>query len=491
MGGGNGALSGCSYAAASYKGMDIIIHLDSKSSKRLYEQIYEYIKSEIRGGRLLYGERLPSTRILAANLQVSRSTVELAYEQLVSEGYLEVRPGSGYYVEQVEALLDMGSAGLIKPEETLAPCRESEVDFSTGAVDMSVFPFTTWARISKNVLSEYNGSLFMPGDPQGDLELRQTIARYLHASRGANIEPGQLIIGAGNEYLLMLLEKIVGPDRKIALEKPSYSKAYLSFQSFGYEIDPIPMDQNGMLIDALKESGADLAYVMPSHQYPAGTVMPIGRRQELLKWARAGKERYIIEDDHDSEFRYKGKPIPCLQSIDRHHKVIYIGTFSKAIAPAIRISFMALPEPLLDIYRERYRFFSSTVSRIDQKILQRFMEEGHFERHLNRMRKTYRVKHDEILKYLKPFRKKFRIQGENAGTYLALISRDGLTEEALIEKARKVGVRVYGLSQNLKENQEEYHTILIGYGALSLAEMERGIALLKEAYLSPSSGAER
>ena len=463
--------------------MDMMFRLDTKSDKRLYVQIYEYIKSEIRGGRLLSGEKLPSTRILAGNLQVSRTTVDLAYAQLVSEGYLESRPGSGYYVGQIEELYGFSN---VFDKDAGAEKKAKEpykVDFSTGAIDMSAFPFGTWRKLNKSVLSEDNGSLFALGEPQGDEELRRTISRYLHASRGANIRPEQLIIGAGNEYLFMLLEKLLGKKRKIALEKPTYSKAYRSFSCFGYDISRIPMDKSGMDIKALRMSGAEIAYVMPSHQYPTGVVMPIGRRQELLKWANEEKGRYIIEDDYDSEFRYKGRPVPCLQSIDRQEKVIYMGTFSKAIAPAIRISFMALPQPLLQIYKEEYRFFSSTVSRIDQKILQCFMEEGHFERHLNRMRKAYRVKHDEMLQLLKPFHKKFIIQGENAGTYLTLRSREKRPEAELIEMARRAGVKVYGMSQHSGIEGEEYHTILLGFGGLSIPQIREGIRMLANVYL--------
>ena len=462
--------------------MDMMFCLDMESGKHLYVQIYEYIKSEIRGGRLLHGEKLPSTRILAENLQVSRSTVDLAYDQLVSEGYLEARPGSGYYVGHVEELY--GFSTMLQDNSATAAVKENyQVDFSTGAIDMRAFPFGTWRKLNKTILSEDNGSLFALGEPQGDMGLRQVIARYLHASRGANISPEQLIIGAGNEYLFMLLEKLLGRHRKIALEKPTYNKAYRSFQSFAYEISRIDMDKSGMDVNALRESDAEIAYVMPSHQYPTGVVMSIGRRQELLKWAGEAEERYIIEDDHDSEFRYKGKPIPCLQSIDRHDKVIYLGTFSKAIAPAIRISFMALPAPLLKIYKEQYQFFSSTVSRIDQRMLQQFMEEGHFERHLNRMRKTYRAKHDEMLQFLKPFRKKFVIQGENAGTYLALKSKEEKSEAELIALAKSVGVKVYGMSQHLRIEGEEYHTILLGFGGLNLEEIRKGLELLAKVYL--------
>lgn len=462
--------------------MDMMFQLDTEGTKHLYVQIYEYIKSEIRGGRLLRGEKLPSTRILAQNLQVSRSTVDLAYEQLVSEGYLEARAGSGYYVGQMEELYDLG-VEIQKKSEPVHLQKKYDIDFSTGAVEMRGFPFGTWRKLNKHILSEDNASLFALGNPQGDWELRQTIARYLHASRGANILPEQLIIGAGNEYLLLLLEKVLGRHRKIAMEKPTYSKAYRSFCSFAYEIDRIPMDRYGIDMQKLRESKADLVYVMPSHQYPTGLVMPIGRRQELLKWADEQEDRYIIEDDHDSEFRYKGKPIPCLQSIDRYEKVIYIGTFSKAIAPAIRISFMALPQPLLQIYKEAFRFFSSTVPRIDQRMLQLFIEEGHFERHLNRMRKMYRVRHDEMLQLLKPFRRKFYIRGENAGTYLTLISKEGVTEEVLIRQAEQVGVKVYGMSQHLDIAGEVYTGILLGFGGLTIEEIRIGLQRLARVYL--------
>lgn len=455
-----------------------MIQLDTKrGSAHLYEQIYDYIKNEIKGGRLPRGEKFPSTRILAQNLQVSRTTVDLAYGQLVSEGYLEAKPGSGYYVGNVRELYGFDELNR-QPTRQRPTVEKYEIDFSTAAVDMEQFPFSTWRKINRSLLSQDNSSLFSLGDPQGDYSLRETIAGYLHGSRGAHISPEQLVVGAGNEYLLLLLEKILRDRRHIALESPTYQKAFLSFQSFGFQISTVPMDRQGMRIDELEKSGARIAYVMPSHQYPTGIVMPIGRRQELLSWANRGQDRYIIEDDHDSEFRYKGKPIPCLQSIDSEGKVIYIGTFSKAIAPAIRVSFLALPRPLLKIYQENYRFFSSTVPRMDQSTLRQFMVEGHFERHLNRMRKCYRAKHDFLLQQLRPFRRQFLIGGENAGTFLTLTARDGRTQEELVAAAAERKIRVYPMDVQGKDS----HTILIGYGGLSMEEIERGVAVLREAF---------
>lgn len=468
---------------------DLTIELDNDSEKCLYEQIYEHIKQEIRAGKLLQGERLPSTRFLAEYLQVSRSTVDMAYGQLLSEGYIEARPYKGYFVCQIEELLDLKKE-LLSNKETFRKKEQPEekkiiCDFSPFGVDMSQFPFGVWKKITKNILNDDNAKLFSQGNAQGDYSLRETIARYLHASRGVNCTPEQIIIGAGNDYLLMLLEKILGREIPIAMENPTYKRAYRIFESFGYPTKTVDVDENGMVVSQLRRTGVDLAYVMPSHQYPTGTVMPIGRRNELLKWANEKDDRFLIEDDYDSEFRYKGKPIPSLQSSDKNGKVIYLGTFSKAIAPAIRVGYMVLPPVLLERYRKNCSFYSTTVSRIDQKILEEFIKGGYFERHLNKMRKRYRDKHDYLLELLKPFQKQFKITGENAGLHLLLTGTQGKTEQELIETAREQGVIVYGLSENLVEGVQQAMapTVILGYGGLEEEQLQAGIEALKKAWL--------
>ena len=468
---------------------DLTIELDNDSEKCLYEQIYEHIKQEIREGKLLQEERLPSTRFLAEYLQVSRSTVDMAYGQLLSEGYIEARPYKGYFVCQIEELLDLKKE-LLSNKETFRKKEQPEekkiiCDFSPFGVDMSQFPFGVWKKITKNILSDSNAKLFSQGNAQGDYSLRETIARYLHASRGVNCTPEQIIIGAGNDYLLMLLEKILGREIPIAMENPTYKRAYRIFESFGYPTKTVDVDENGMVVSQLRRTGVDLAYVMPSHQYPTGTVMPIGRRNELLKWANEKDDRFLIEDDYDSEFRYKGKPIPSLQSSDKNGKVIYLGTFSKAIAPAIRVGYMVLPPVLLERYRKNCSFYSTTVSRIDQKILEEFIKGGYFERHLNKMRKRYRDKHDYLLELLKPFQKQFKITGENAGLHLLLTGTQGKTEQELIETAREQGVIVYGLSENLVEGVQQAMapTVILGYGGLEEEQLQAGIEALKKAWL--------
>lgn len=469
---------------------DMTIAFKSDGTKHLYEQIYEHIREEIKGGKLLSGERLPSTRALAEYLQVSRSTVDFAYEQLVSEGYIEAKPHRGFFVCMLEEMPESGRQEAydgMERERRAVETEESAIayDFSPNGLDMSVFPYGVWKRITKNILTEGNEELFALGEPQGDYDLRQTISRYLHSARGVNCMPEQIVVGAGNDYLLMILEKLLGEDAGIAMENPTYKRAFRIFQSFGYRIEIVGMDQNGMKAEELYGKQVKAAYVMPSHQYPCGVTMPIGRRMELLKWAGEEEERYLIEDDYDSEFRYKGKPIPSLQGADTGGNVIYVGTFSKAIAPAIRVSYMVLPPRLLKRYREECYFYSSTVSRIDQRILNEFIRDGYFERYLNKTRKIYREKHDILLQELKPLLKRFRISGEDAGLHLLLSLRDkSITEQELVGRAKESGVRVYAFSEaRVVQGVEAGNPmVILGYGGLRKEEIMEGIAKLKQVW---------
>ncbi len=465
--------------------LPIHIELEHKSGRTLYEQIYEYIREEIRKGNLLQDERLPSARFLSDYLQVSRTTVDMAYGQLVAEGYLIAKPKRGYFVGDVRELYNTGMSDIHAKKEPVQ--REERLgeryDFSPNAIDMSQFPFATWKKITKNIMVDARSHLFALGEPQGDIELRRTICRYLHGSRGVICDPEQIIVGAGNDFLLLLLEKILGRHIHVAMENPTYIRAYKIFRSFAYPISLIPMDDKGIRVDKLEESGARLAYVMPSRQYPTGISMPIGRRMELLRWADKDRERYLIEDDYDSEFRYKGKPLPSLQASDRLGHVIYIGTFSKAIAPAIRVSYMVLPYPLLERYRRECGFFSSTVSRIDQTILNEFISDGYFERYLNKMRKLYRTKHDLLLGELRGLEERFTVSGESAGLHVLLTDKRGRSETALEQAAAEADVKVYGMGAfYMEEVQGIPATVILGYGGLSPEEIGEGISVLKKVW---------
>ena len=471
---------------------EMTIRLRTGDKTCLYEQIYEHIKNEIREGKLLAGERLPSTRFLAEYLQVARSTVDYAYSQLLAEGYIESRPYRGYFVCSIEELLGLenleGKHPVIAvkkghPEESdIANKLAYDLDFSPYDIDMSGFPFSVWKKLTKNILTYESSDLFSRGESQGDYELRVTISRYLHSSRGVNCRPEQIIVGAGNDYLLMLLEKILGRHVRIAMENPTYLRSYRIFQSFAYDIVTVDMDEYGMRVEPLEQEHVRAAYVMPSHQFPTGLVMPIRRRLELLKWASGASDRYLIEDDYDSEFRFRGKPIPALQASDELGKVIYLGSFSKAIAPAIRVSFMVLPELLLQVYRRNCSFYSCTVSRIDQSILNEFIRDGYFERHLNKMRKIYRVKHDLLLEELLPFHKKFTVSGENAGLHLLLTAKGTMSEDELVRRAARQCVKVYGMSSGMTANSPGTAAVLLGFGGLSLEQIKEGIRRLKTAW---------
>lgn len=454
--------------------VDIHCHLP------LYEQIYKYIKKEIKSGSLEFNTKLPSERSLAAHLSISRNTVNMAYAQLLSEGYIVVYPKRGYFVSEITDTFAEEEYSYTEPVAAFAPSAPSfRYDFSPYSVDLSHFPYHTWRQLSKRILQN-NTNLFLLGDNQGDYSLRFEIARYLHQSRGVKCSEEQIVIGAGADYLLQLLTGILGYSRRIAMENPAYQRALHIFQDFGISTMPISLDTQGMSVEELKQSMCDTAYVTPSHQYPLGIVMPIKRRMELLNWALEDKNRYIIEDDHDSEFRYKGKPIPSLQGIDPKERVIYMGTFSKAIAPAIRVGYMVLPHKLLKVYKHRFGSYASTVSRIDQALLSIFLKEGYFERHVSRMRKIYKDKQDILISCLKDFPVPLEISGEDGGMHLVVKIKNGISEKALIQKASVHRIKLYGLKEHFLKIPENYTpTFLIGYANLTKEEIAEGITLLK------------
>lgn len=463
------------------------VHLNGKNTVPLYEQLYDYIKKEIQEGVLIFGDKLPSTRKLASHLQVSRNTVDMAYGQLLSEGYIESIEKKGYYVCDITTLLQIPSPEKEYQQDTISPRIFFKYDFSPFFIDINNFPFNTWRKLSNKSLQEDN-NVFLQGHGQGDEDLRNAIASYLHESRSVNCIKEQIIIGAGADYLLQLLVQILQADSIIAMENPSYTQAYRIFTGLHRSVIPIDMDSSGMNIDTLSASTANIAYVTPSHQYPLGVVMPIKRRLELLKWAHASDNHYIIEDDHDSEFRYKGKPIPALQGLDNNGKVIYIGTFSRSIAPGIRVAYMVLPPTLLEVYQSKYSYYSSTVSRIDQNILANFLSAGYFERHLNKMRKIYKSKHDLLIQALQVFGESIDILGEHAGLHLVVPMKISLTEEEIITIARTHSIKLYGLKEYyISDIPKDYTpTLLFGYANLSEDSIISGINELYRILKSPN-----
>lgn len=462
---------------------ELSVELTMDSRKPLYEQIYEALKKEILKGGIHEGERLPSTRFFAGYLEVSRSTVELAYAQLLSEGYIRSEAYRGYFVCDIRNIYDLGNTSETSVEDIICS-RKTEpayrYDFSPSSVDMSVFPYKIWSGITRGLLLDQGEKLFQSGDPAGDWTLRDVIANYLHRVRGVQCTPDQIIVGAGNEYLQMLLAQILGPSRVVAMETPTYLPAWHTFCNLGYGIIPIKPDDSGLDIGQLESSSADTVYVMPSHQFPTGIVMPMKRRLQLLGWAMKQPERYIIEDDYDSEFRYLGKPIPSLQGSDRSGRVIYLGTFSRSIAPAMRVSYMVLPVHLLEQYRKKCGFYSSTVSRILQNTISEFILQGYFERNLNKMRGIYRKRHEVLLDQLKNSSWCGKIRGEHSGLHLLAEVRTDVSEKQIVQECRNLGVRIQGISgYEIRETDLGACPVLIfGYGGLKETDIAKGIKLI-------------
>ena len=472
----------------------LTVSLDNRLETPLYEQLYRYIRGEIETGRLAAGEKLPSKRALCAHLKISQNTVETAYEQLTAEGYLLARPRSGYYVQRMEAPLRPAtpfSPSAVSSVQEEAPSAETAspplYDFRTNAVDTDHFPFSVWARLTREILCEDSRGLLRAVHPQGDPALRAEIARYLRDYRGILASPEQIVVGAGSEYLLGLAIHLLGRNRRYAVENPGYPKTRRIFEGGGAEVVPIRLDEDGLRVDGLRRSGADIVHVTPSHHFPLGTVMPVRRRMELLRWAEEAEGRFILEDDYDSEFRFAGRPIPALQGLDRNGRVVYFNTFAKTLAPSLRIGYMVLPEPLLALYQRDFLFYSSTVPSFEQHVLRRFLQDGYFERHLSRMRNRYKEKRDRLLEALARHDpgNAVRIRGAEAGLHL-LLQLEGRDEPALTAAAEQAGVRVYGLSGYYAPDGAPppggMGGVVLGYAGFPPEQIEEAVALLAAAW---------
>ncbi len=442
--------------------------LDAASGVPLYEQLYRSLAEEMRSGGLAAGTRMPGKRRLAAELSVSVNTVDAAYQMLAAEGYLVARERSGFYVEEYLALPQQSAAPPAPqpPQPAPLPVR---YDLSTRGVDPGLFPFRTWARLQKELLYS-SPELLTHGDAQGDAALRQALAEYLAEYRGVQCTPQQIVVGAGLEYLLGLLAPLLpGP---AAVETPGYPRALQVLQNNGVRCCCLPVDADGLSVQALDRSDAAVCYVTPSHQFPTGVTMPAGRRAELLHWAaRRPGQRYIIEDDYDSEFRFDTRPLPSLQGMaGADGPVVYLSTCSRSLAPSIRIAYMVLPEHLLPAWRTKYRLYSSTVSRFEQQTLARFITEGYFTRHLARERVAYKARRDALTAAL---RRAFApeeliLAGLHTGLHLLAKLPDAPPDAALRRAAEQQGVRLSLLGDYdlTGAPQPVSGTLVLGYGSL-------------------------
>ena len=446
--------------------------LDAASAVPLYEQLYQSLAQEMRTGALAAGTRMPGKRRLAAELSVSVNTVDAAYQMLAAEGYLESRERSGFYVQEYLAL-PVRPAGapeaqpLHLPEPPPAP--PVQYDLSTRGVDPGLFPFRTWARLQKELLYS-SPQLLTHGEAQGDPALRQALAEYLSEYRGVQCGAHQIVVGAGLEYLLGLLAPLL--PGTAAVETPGYPRARQVLENNGVHCCCLPVDADGLSLAALNQSEAAVCYVTPSHQFPTGVTMPAGRRAELLHWAaRRPGERYIIEDDYDSEFRFDTRPLPSLQGMaGADGPVVYLSTCSRSLAPSIRIAYMVLPEHLLPAWREKYRLYSGTVSRFEQQTLARFITEGYFTRHLARERVAYKARRDALAAALNAAFApgELTLAGLHTGLHLLAKLKDPPPDAALRRAAEAQGIRLGLLSDyDLTGNAPSAGTLVLGYGSLA------------------------
>ena len=444
--------------------------LDAASDVPLYEQLYRSLAAEMRTGAVPAGTRMPGKRRLAAELSVSVNTVDAAYQMLAAEGYLEARERSGFYVQEYLALPESAAPAAPPKAEAVPKQRPIRYDLSTRGVDPGLFPFRTWARLQKELLYS-SPELLTHGDAQGDLALRQALAGYLEAYRGVRCGAHQIVVGAGLEYLLGLLAPLLpGP---AAVENPGYPRAKQVLENNGVACCCLPVDEDGLSIRALSDSGAAVCYVTPSHQFPTGVTMPAGRRAELLHWAaRCPGRRYIIEDDYDSEFRFDTRPLPSLQGMaGADGPVVYLSTCSRSLAPSIRIAYMVLPEQLLPAWHAKYRLYSGTVSRFEQQTLARFITGGYFTRHLARERVAYKARRDALTAALQEAfaPEELHLTGLHTGLHLLAELRDPPPDDALRAAAEVEGVRLSLLSDYdlTGGGAAPAGTLVLGYGSLA------------------------
>lgn len=461
--------------------------MENRGGLPLYEYLYRRIREDILNGVLAAGERLPSKRTLAEHLRVSVITVENAYAQLGAEGYIQSSPRRGFFAAAVDR---PAAAAPAVPLPSSQPQPTWRLDLRSNHVSGSQFPAAVWARLTRQVLSE--GDLFAPMPHQGLFSLRAAIAADLQDFRGISVSPEQIVVGAGAEYLYLLLAQLLGRKAVFALEDPGYPKIRQVYGKWGADCRPVPLDSQGIRPEALRASGANVLHISPAHHYPTGIITSIARRQALLRWAgKAGA--IIIEDDYDSELRFTGRPIPPLQSIDTEGRVVYMNTFSQTISPAMRMGFMVLPPRLLERYRRELGFYACTVPALEQEVLARFLSGSGspagsgYERHLSRLRKEYRGRRAAVLEAFSALAGPEAISEQGAGLHFLLRLNTEEDDEALRQRAEGLGIRLGFLSEYAAVPRADYrHTLVVNYAGLDPDRLEEAVALLSKLLGNPS-----
>lgn len=469
-----------------------MIILNNKLSAPLYMQIYEQLKEKIVSQEISEGAKLNSIQSLSDSLGVSKNTVKYAYQQLYSEGYIASKARSGFFVQKLDNELLLNKKKLndnINNENKRSENRKKpntyKYDFQYGNLNPYVFPMQLWRKISNELLSSLDAkNMVCYNELKGELGLRTEIMNYLRMSRGVSCQLEQVVICSGTQQCLTLLCQLLKQhSTNIAIEDPGYDGARDVFINNGLNVIPIGLEYDGIDIDELKNSTAKIIYTTPSHQFPTGSIMPIQKRLKLLEWA-INSDSIIIEDDYDSELRYIGRPIPSMQSIDSKSRVIYMGTFSKSLSPALRLNYMVLPESLQKKYNDMFKEYGACSPWLEQKILEKFINLGHWERHLRRVCLSNKKRHDVLVHTInKLMGEKVTIHGKNVGLHIILEFNNGLSEKELITRANNHGVLVYPVSQYwIRLEQYTNNMILLGFSGMTVDDIAEGINILNKAW---------
>jgi len=450
--------------------------IDQNSSTALHIQLYKAIKNEIIEN-LSVGEKLASIRKVASTYNLSKNTVESAYRQLYAEGYVESYAKKGYFVSDTnyKSFAQEVDLNKIKQEEKPA----YKYDFFPARLSKDTFPLKLYKRLYTKAIDE---SLDFGAytDGQGQSGLRQEIAKYLMASRGVKCHSDQIVICNGFADSMGLLAKMVQKKYdSFAMENPGYYVAKTVFEDYGYKIEKIPVNDNGLDLDMLQASKSKIVYITPSHQYPTGVSMPISNRVKLLEWAN-NVDGIIIEDDYDSELTYKNRPIPSLQGLDTNERVVYLGTFAKSLSPALRVSYMVLPNYLVKKFKTLYEASFAKVSLMTQKTLEIFIKEGHYERHIRKMRTLNRKKHNLLKEeLLKRLGSSIKIQAQGGGLAIAINPIGNLNLLKLETLALEKGVKLYFASRT---SGGDWEALRMGFGGFTLKEIPEAVKAFAEVY---------
>ena len=441
--------------------------LDSNSKVPLHKQLYEQLKLDITNN-LNVGDKLPSIRKLATTYNISKTTVQNAYSQLYAEGYIDSKEKSGYYV--CEVLFDVTVKQSIKRDDKLSQ-ELYKYDFFPAQLNSSDFPLKIWKRLFNKVVNKDVNFGGYP-DAKGEAALREQIALYLQSSRGVNANAKNIIITHGFADSMELIAKLLKQKySSFAIESPGYHLARRVFKNYDYKIAQIPVKQDGLQIDKLQQSKSKVVYITPSHQYPTGVVMPISKRLKLLEYiSKIGG--VIIEDDYDSELVYYNRPIPSLQGLDSNNRVIYLGTFAKALSPAIRVGFMVVPNWFLDEFNKSYDANFGRVSITTQLTLAKFIKDGHFERQIRKIRTINKKKHDKMLKAISKYCKDYKIIAKGAGLAILIAPTKPFDYEKLQKLAKKEQLKIY-LTQSVTKS--DFKAVRLGFGGFKLEEIDDAI----------------